>query len=127
MSLLRTTAADLRSIVRRGPGVAAGVLGAALHPRRTLHEGTELVRGLLTPPEPTTPSRGVTPIEEAAETAPGPAPSAPVPFDLSDEPVEADDDAVIQPRGPAPHLPPSIAAEVERDYGDDLPGIIDGE
>ncbi|WGL50837.1 hypothetical protein P5P86_12775 [Nocardioides sp. BP30] len=36
------------------------------------------------------------------------------------------DDRPVEARGPVPHLPPQIAAEIERDYGDDLPGITDG-
>jgi hypothetical protein len=37
------------------------------------------------------------------------------------------DDRPVQSRGPAPHVPPAIAAEVERDYGDEIPGITPGE
>ena len=36
-------------------------------------------------------------------------------------------DVRVEPRGPAPHIPPRIAGEVERDYGDDLPGIRNAE
>jgi hypothetical protein len=49
----------------------------------------------------------------AKPAAPPPAP------DGADRPVQA--------RGPAPHMPPSIAGEVERDFGDELPGITPGE
>lgn len=60
----------------------------------------------------------------ATKTAPGRATVAKEPAPPAPGPAAAEAvDVPVEPTGPAPHIPPSIAGEVERDYGDELPGI----
>jgi hypothetical protein len=141
-------AADLRTASRRLVRSVPAVIDASFHPFRTVREGTRLVQGLLTPerddrvPPPTEaaapadtadrapihrPAPGSDrpePAEPAEPAEPGRAAVEPVPEpDLEQDP----DDRPVETRGPAPHVPPAIAAEVERDYGDEIPGITPGE
>jgi hypothetical protein len=129
-------ATDLKSASRRLARTVPAVLDASFHPFRTVREGTRLVQGLLAPehdepvPPPTeaaAPADTVdhTPIHrQVAKPAPPAPPAAPEPDLLPDPGL---DDHPIHSRGPAPHVPPAIAAEVERDYGDEIPGITTGE
>ena len=58
----------------------------------------------------------------AAETAPaGDAESSDRAEDMGDTGDTGESTDVLS--GPVPHMPPSIAQEVERDYGEDLPGV----
>jgi hypothetical protein len=118
MSRLNLTRDDLQDVARRGVGVAAVLIDAGLHPRRTAQAGMRLARGLL-PTEP----------EQRAEETVAPAEEGAPPAEKTVMPVEetvvADEDAEVVPQGPAPHLPAGLAAEIERDYGDELPGIHD--
>jgi hypothetical protein len=147
-------AADLRTASRRLVRSVPAVLDASFHPFRTVRDGTRLVQGLLAPeqsvPVPP-PTEAAAPADRApihrpvpesvAESALAPAQApepaeptdSPEPTELAAEPAAepvvepALDDRPILSRGPAPHVPPAIAAEVERDYGDEIPGITPGE
>lgn len=120
-------AAQARKLARRGADAAAVVLDAGTHPLRTAREGAQLVQGLVNrhDEEGTEPSAQVAPPESPTpDPIPGPAtvvkePAAPEPVEALDLPVE--------PGGPKPHMPPDIADEVERDYGDEVPGIKEWE
>jgi len=144
-------ATDLKSASRRLVRTVPAVLDASFHPFRTVREGTRLVQGLLAPeqdqlvPPPTEAAAPAdtadrAPIHRPAKTpaaspgateatrptraaAPEPA-QTPIPEPIPEPDL---DDRPIQSRGPAPHVPPAIAAEVERDYGDEIPGITSGE
>lgn len=61
------------------------------------------------------PAKKAAPGHPTVAKEPAPPVPDPAPAEALDVPVE--------PTGPAPHIPPSIAGEVERDYGDELPGI----
>ena len=145
MPVIAEATARARLLARRGATAAAVVLGASFHPFRTAREGASMVRGLMNPPRvrlpigdvapgdvvPTdvTPAEGVPSPEPAHAEPPGStaSPAPDVPEAAAAEPVAESaaeaDDVPVQPRGPAPHIPPRLAGEVERDYGDDLPGI----
>jgi hypothetical protein len=145
-----------RVIARRGVHAATAMIDASFHPFRTVRNGTDTVRHLLhadheqpTPP-PTDAKTEVRP-EAKAETKAGTkteakngakpagrtAPSAPKPpaprktvDQVVEETLEQEQPPAnlpVEPQGPAPHLPPSLAAEIERDYGDDLPGFSGGD
>lgn len=135
MPVIAEAAAEARLIARRGASAAAVVIGAGLHPLRTVKGGVSIVRGLVNPPDspvqpaptdvkpvsvpkahPTEPSEKIA--EEQRRAADRLDPEPPEPEAVADIPVE--------PQGPAPHLPASIAHEIERDYGDDLPGMHNG-
>lgn len=157
MPVIAEATAQARLLTKRGATAAAVVLGASFHPVRTVREGASLVRGLVhhadgtaTPAAPptdaqpkptpaakastttsTTTSKGsgttAKPKAGTAKKTPGHTtvqkPAAPPTPDPAPEAV----DVPVEPQGPVPHIPPSIAGEVERDYGDDLPGIRGGE
>jgi len=142
MPAIADAAAQARLFARRGADAAAVVLGASFHPFRTVREGAHLVQGLMNPPEqvtPTPPGTDTAIDMPAASTAsPKPKPDtkpAPGPQTVAKDPappvadpeIPADADVPVDPTGPLPHIPPRIASEVERDYGDELPGIKDWE
>lgn len=138
-------AADLRTASSRLARSVPAVIDASFHPFRTVREGTRLVQGLLAPerdegvPPPTeaaapadTPAETRERTEPTAPAEPTAAPEpAPTPSPTAETAAESEpdlvDDRPIESRGPAPHVPPAIAAEVERDYGDEIPGIRPGE
>jgi len=153
MPAIAEAAAQARLLARRGAGAAAVVLGASFHPFRTVREGANLVQGLMNPPEqvkPTPPATDSAPETSAATPAttppttestttkpattsttkptPGPDTVAKEPAPPAADPDIAEAaDVPVDPSGPVPHIPPRIAGEVERDYGDELPGIKDWE
>jgi len=59
----------------------------------------------------------------APETAPEPLEAPSDAAADADADAEAETEADDRLTGPAPHMPPSIAQEVERDFGEDLPGV----
>lgn len=68
------------------------------------------------------------PKKPATKPAPGPTTVAKEPAPPAPDPqVPEAADVPVDPSGPLPHIPPRIAGEVERDYGDELPGIKDWE
>lgn len=135
MPVIAEAAAEARLIARRGASAAAVLVGAGLHPVRTVKDGVSIVRGLVNPPDdaaqpaPTdvkpVPVSKAHPVEPSEDTAEEQRTAA---ARLDPEPPEAEAvaDVPVEPQGPAPHIPPSIAHEVERDYGDDLPGMHAG-
>jgi hypothetical protein len=142
MPAIAEAAAQARLLARRSANAAAVVIGASFHPFRTVRDGATVVKGLITPPsEPVPPApTDVTTAPEQSTTTPDGQQTAtrpqqavttapPVPDTApATEPALAPevDDRPVEARGPAPHIPPSIAGEVERDYGDELPGIKPG-
>lgn len=149
LSIVGESTALLRILARRGLGAAIVTVDAGLHPRRTARQGARLVQdvaafvGVSSGPAATVtdaPARGgsttpptrtsTAPAEDRAPEAPTPpaGPDLVVAEPAAPEPVEqADESLPVEPSGPAPHLPPDIAAEVERDYADDLPGFAGGD
>lgn len=139
MPAIADAAAQARLFARRGADAAAVVLGASFHPFRTVREGAHLVHGLMNPPEqvPPTPPATDAATERSAATstkapkakpAPGPETVIKEPAPPATEPgIPESTDVPVDPSGPLPHIPPRIAGEVERDYGDELPGIKDWE
>lgn len=144
MNVGRTTPL-VRVLARRGLGAALLVVDAGLHPRRTARRGARLVQdvaafvGATSAPDPTptdVPVRGRDASAPATASTPPQAtpvaptiPATPPPPVAEPEPVEEpfDDSLPVEPQGPAPHMPPDVAAEVERDYSDDVPGFAGGE
>jgi hypothetical protein len=134
MPVLAEAAAQARVIARRGASAAAVVIGASFHPFRT-------VRGLVQPSEEPIPGPPTDAQEAPVATTPPPSAAArpaakpQAGADIVPKPVEppvpdgdtAEADRPVEARGPAPHIPPRIAGEIERDYGDELPGFTPGE
>ena len=116
-----------KGLARKGAQAATTLLDASFHPFRT-------VRNLVQTDEsaPTSaPASAVPPTdakiarpepESATPTGPSSAAEAVAEFE-----VETPPDLPVVPTGPAPHLPPDIADEIERDYGDELPGFHNGD
>jgi hypothetical protein len=140
MPVIAEAAAQARVLARRSANAAAVVIGASFHPFRTVRDGAHVVRGLVHPPEDPIPGAPTDAREEPAQ-----APASPRDAETATRPTAGADTAVRPPappepdavppedldrpvdaRGPAPHIPPRIAEEVERDYGDDLPGFTNG-
>jgi len=154
MPAIADAAAQARLLARRGADAAAVVLGASFHPFRTVREGAHLVQGLMNPPEQVRPTPPATDAATGAATdtpasrgpkkpttnkttkQPAKEPTKPAgPETVTKEPappvaepdVPEAADVPVDPSGPLPHIPPRIAGEVERDYGDELPGIKEWE
>jgi len=129
-------------LARRGVQAATTVLDASFHPFRTARS---LVRTADEPSPPPTDAKIARPSEpEAAQaedtanediatddTATGAAGAAPGPQSAAEAveafEVETPPDLPVVPTGPAPHMPQGIADEIERDYGDELPGFRNGD
>jgi hypothetical protein len=122
------------------PGVA---IDAVRHPCRTAGQvvnGSISVIGRLVDRRPAgEPVPGVVAAADDAAPAgtepPGPVAAEPTAVedsleDLAEAPAETaalDEDeapADVRAEGPVPHMPPRIAGDVERDYAEDIPGII---
>jgi hypothetical protein len=116
---LTDAAHQAKSLARRGAHAATAVLDASFHPFRTVRS---LVHTEEAPTPPPTDAK--TEITAPTPTQP-PAPRRPV--QAVPEPIETPPDLPVEPRGPAPHMPPHLADEIERDYGDELPGFRNGD
>jgi hypothetical protein len=130
MPVIAEATSYARLLARRGAGLAAVVLGASFHPLRTARDGASMVRGLVSPPEepiPPAPTDAAPASTQAPDQPATPPDADPAPDAAAATGSAAAADVRVEPRGPAPHIPPRIAGEVERDYGDDLPGIRNAE
>jgi hypothetical protein len=131
---LTDAAHQARVLARRGAHAAGTLIDASFHPFRTVRTGTETVRNLIHPAEdeavspPPTDAKA----ERTSSPAPAPAPRAPrepvenLTEELAEE-AAPPPDLPVEPQGPAPHMPARLASEIERDYGDDLPGFTGGD
>jgi hypothetical protein len=126
----------LRQGVQHLPGIG-GLVGSGGTDRSHVPAPTDAAAPAapaapVTPAAPTADPEPDTAADNAAaapETGPDTSESSAAvePFEIPEEPIEVDADAVVELQGPAPHLPASIAAEIEREYGDDVPGFHDAE
>jgi len=124
---LTDAAHQAHALARRGAHAATAVLAVSLHPFRTVRTLVRLAEPIPPPPTDarTEPPTAVPPPPQppAPTTSTTPARTTPVADEIPDEIP----DLPVEPRGPAPHIPPRIADEVERDYGDELPGFRNGD
>jgi hypothetical protein len=118
---LTDAARQATSLARRGAHAATAVLDASFHPFRTVRSLVHTEEAA--PPPPT--DTGTAP--PTPTQAPTPRRPVETPVETLAEPVEAPADLPVHPRGPAPHMPPDIAEEIERDYAEDLPGFRNGD
>lgn len=114
---LTDAARQATSIARRGAHAASSVLDASFHPFRTVRSLVHTEEEPVPPPTDT----------EVAPPVPSQPPAPRRPMQAVPEPVDTPPDLPVEPRGPAPHMPPRIADEIERDYGEELPGFRNGD
>lgn len=127
---LTDAAQQARALARRGAHAAGTLIDASFHPFRTVRTGTESVRNLIhhgddeaAPPPPTDAKVA----EPAAPTSPAPREPVENLTEAFEEQAAPPPDLPVEPQGPAPHMPARLASEIERDYGDDLPGFTGGD
>ena len=108
-------AGQAKELARKGVHAATTALDAGLNTLRT-------VRGMVRTDDPVPPPTDAqTPAPVGSDRRP--TETAPT----GESPAEPRADLPVKERGPAPHIPPSIAGEVERDYGEELPGFRNGD
>ena len=110
-----------KEFARKGAQAANALLDASFHPFRTVRAVRGLVLGEDEPVSP--PPTDAQPEPIAAPEPPQP----PVPRVPADVEPETPPDLPVVPTGPAPHIPQEIADEIEREYGDELPGFRNGD
>ena len=133
---INDAAHQAKELARRGAHAASTLIDASFHPFRAVRSGTATVRSLIQPGEdeavapPPTDAKVVTP-EPAAEAEPAASSTPREPVESLTEVFAAEaappPDLPVEPQGPAPHMPARLAGEIERDYGDELPGFTGGD
>ena len=106
-----------KELARKSAHAATALLDASFHPFRTVRSLVHTEEPIQPPPTDAQPD----------PVAPPQPPPAPTPRASVDADVEAPADVPVVPTGPAPHIPPHLADEIERDYGEELPGFRNGD
>lgn len=107
-----------KELARKGAHAATALLDASFHPFRTVRSMVQAEEAIAPPPTDAQPD----PVGPA-EPPRAPAPRTTADVEMADEVA----DVPVVPTGPAPHMPPGIADEIERDYGEELPGFRNGD
>ncbi|MGZ6733060.1 MAG: hypothetical protein ACXVDH_00330 [Nocardioides sp.] len=103
-----------KELARKGAHAATALLDASFHPFRTVRSMVQTEEPIPPPPTDAQP-------DPVADPEPPQAPTPRIPADVQPP------DLPVVPTGPAPHMPPDIADEIEREYGEDLPGFRNGD
>lgn len=144
---LPAAARQVTGLARKGAHAATTLLGASFHPVRTVRSVTRMDDEPAPPPTDAKIARPSEPEADRGQSSPAtdsPARDSRTDADGTEataatrEPqsaaeaveafeVETPPDLPVVPTGPAPHMPQDIADEIEREYGDELPGFRNGD